>query len=297
MSANGEFTVPPASDPLVPKDFNDWTLNVYGVFKRSGYRIMGIVALWSLVPVIASVWMSSRLLSVTDSLNNALPAGQTTLTQEQADAMWTEIGEVLTLAGITIVVSLVLAYFTAAGWAAATRVAVTDAAGKPIGFGEAMTYGARKGLAMWGWYLLVSLCVLVGVCLCVLPGLYLAVAFALFAPVVVFEGGMAMGRSFRLVHNNFGKMLGRIMLSFAAVFVIGLVLYVFQSLLASAGLGSNGLAAGGPLDLFVDGVFALVNAAVTAVILVSGLLITYAEARAAEGGPADTNALLEQSPA
>lgn len=295
--ADGDFTVPPSSDPLVPKDFNDWTLNVYGIFKRSGYRIMGIAALWSVLSVAAAVWTLSWMMPINDRLNRALPTGQTTLSPDQEAALWSAVVDTLAVFGVYLLGSLLLAYFTSAGWAAATRVAVTDAAGKPIGFGEAMAYGARKGLSMWGWYLLVSLCVLVGICMCVLPSLYVAVAFALFAPVVVLEGGAAMGRSFRLVHNSFSKMLGRIMLSFAAVFVFGLVLYVFQSLLASAGLGSSGLSAAGPLDLFVDGVFSLINAVMTVVILVSALLVTYAEARAAEGGPADTDTLLEQSPA
>lgn len=294
--AHSDMTVPPSSDPLVPRDFNEWTLNVYGIFKRSGYRIMGIVLLWSIIPVVAGVWTSSQLLRITDRLNKALPADQTTLTPAQTETMWAHVTEALSWSGIAVAVSLALSYFTASGWAAALRVAVTDAAGKPIGFGEAMAYGARKGLSMWGWYLLVSLCALVGACLCVLPGLYMAVAFALFAPVVVLEGGMAMARSFRLVHNAFGKMLGRIALSFAGVLSVGLVLYVLQVLIAGFGLGSDGMSPSSPLDLFTDGVFALASAVLTAVILISGLLVTYAEARAREDGSATTVELLERSP-
>lgn len=293
-----QFTVPQSSDPLVPRDFNEWTLNIYGIFKRSGSRIAAMAAVWAVIPVIGGVWTSGGLLEYSERFNTILPAGQTTVTPEQSDRFWDAFAELMGFAALTMLVSLVLAYFTAAGWAAATRLAVTDAAGRPMAFGEALAYGARKGLTLWGWYLLVAVCVFVGTCLCVLPGLYLAVAFALIAPVTILEGGgAAMARSFRLVHARFGKMLGRIVLSFVGAFVVGLVLYTIQALLAGAGLGSSGLGGSSPLDLVVDGVFAMISAIVTAVILVSALLVTYADARGAEDPSATTSAMLERSPA
>lgn len=296
MSTIGGPAGQPSADPLVPKDFDDWTLNIYGIFKRSGRQMLTVFLLWSIIPAFVSAELSAQISPMTANFDAGVtPGGQGPMTAHEQDAMWAALGGMALFLGLSFLGALALAYFIAAGWAAALRVAVTDAAGKPIGLGEAMAYGARRGLSLWGWYLIAGLCVLAGMLLCVLPGLYLAAVFALFAPVLVFEGGRPLARSFRLVHGDFRKMLGRISLSFAGAFVVGLVLYVFQSLLAGAGLGSIMQSHFGPVDVAVNAVFALISTVLTAVILVSGLLVTYAEAAAVNGGPASTSQLLQRS--
>jgi hypothetical protein len=286
-----------ASDPLIPHDFSGWLSKVADVVRRSGGRMAGVLALWMLIPLVVGVVSETLMVVYLGHLGGAFPSGSTSsqqLSQSEVDAMFASLGEMLLAAAASMVLSLLLAYFTSAGWAAALRIALTDAAGEPISFGQAMAYGARRGLAMWGWYSLVLMCVLVGLCMCVLPGLYLTVVFALFAPVVVCEGGPAMARSLRLVHRAFGAMLGRILFLLGAVALFSILIWVFQS---GTGLGvvtdHNDIT---PLNLVFDGVFGLLSELVVTVVMVAGLLVTYVESRFGEGTVTSTGQLLADAP-
>lgn len=296
MSYQPEFTLPgPISDPLIPKDFSGWFNNVIGVLKRSGLRMAGVMALWSIIPVAGGITANVYVADVATRFDAVIPADSTQpMSQAEMDSVLAALAQLLGIAGVTMAVSAALAYFTSAAWAAMLRIAITDAAGQPISFGQALGYGARRGLVMWGWYLLVLMCALVGLCMCVLPGAYLAVAFALFAPVVVCEGGPAMARSLRLVHRAFGAMLGRIALLAAAVLGVNVVVSQLQSML-SLGLVETrvdvtfaNVAVGGLLDYVIE--------VVTMVGFAAGLLVTYVESRAGEGTLASTTELLERSP-
>ncbi|MFI7592349.1 hypothetical protein [Micromonospora sp. NPDC049359] len=189
----------------------------------------------------------------------------------------------LTLVVVLVGGSLLIGLVQALGWAAGSWVITRQAAGRPARLDAALRYGLRRAVGLWGWTLLVSLLIGIGVCFCVLPGIYLAFALSMAGPVYLFERDNPIGRSFRMFHDRLGMLLGRVALVGAAV-IIGTVV---PGILESAGTGAFGedpFASPGPA------VGVVVVIAVTAVLALPahlaqlvGLLITYAEQRAHEG--------------
>lgn len=282
-----DHTEQPFTDPLVPRDFSNWWSNLVEMVRRSGAKVAAVLTIWSVVPVIGTVIFNEQQQGYVSSGPMAPGA---TVTPQQQDEMFQFLSDYLAFAGIWIVITILLSYLTSAGLAAAIRIVLTDAARRPISFGEAMAYGARRGLVVWGWHVIVLICVLVGICLCVLPGLYLALAFSLFAPVVVCEGGSAMARSMRLIHRAFGAMLGRVAL--LALFGFGLSILGGNISSAAVMLGVNSI-----VVTVISVIATLAVQVATMTVMSGGLLITYAESRAGEGTLSSTEQLMNEAPA
>ena len=282
-----DHTEQPFTDPLVPRDFSNWWSNLVEMVRRSGAKVAAVLTIWSVVPVIGTVIFNEQQQGYVSSGPMAPGA---TVTPQQQDEMFQFLSDYLAFAGIWIVITILLSYLTSAGLAAAIRIVLTDAARRPISFGEAMAYGARRGVAVWGWHVIVLICVLVGICLCVLPGLYLALAFSLFAPVVVCEGGSAMARSMRLIHRAFGAMLGRVAL--LALFGFGLSILGGNISSAAVMLGVNSI-----VVTVISVIATLAVQVATMTVMSGGLLITYAETRAGEGTLSSTEQLMNEAPA
>lgn len=282
-----DHTEQPFTDPLVPRDFSNWWSNLVEMVRRSGTKVAAVLTIWSVVPVIGTVIFNEQQQGYVSSGPMAPGA---TVTPQQQDEMFQFLSDYLAFAGIWIVITILLSYLTSAGLAAAIRIVLTDAARRPISFGEAMAYGARRGLVVWGWHVIVLICVLVGICLCVLPGLYLALAFSLFAPVVVCEGGSAMARSMRLIHRAFGAMLGRVAL--LALFGFGLSILGGNISSAAVMLGVNSI-----VVTVISVIATLAVQVATMTVMSGGLLITYAETRAGEGTLSSTEQLMNEAPA
>ncbi|HIV57184.1 MAG TPA: hypothetical protein H9902_04430 [Candidatus Stackebrandtia faecavium] len=282
-----DHTEQPFTDPLVPRDFSNWWSNLVEMVRRSGAKVAAVLTIWSVVPVIGTVIFNEQQQGYVSSGPMAPGA---TVTPQQQDEMFQFLSDYLAFAGIWIVITILLSYLTSAGLAAAIRIVLTDAARRPISFGEAMAYGARRGLVVWGWHVIVLICVLVGICLCVLPGLYLALAFSLFAPVVVCEGGSAMARSMRLIHRAFGAMLGRVAL--LALFGFGLSILGGNISSAAVMLGVNSI-----VVTVISVIATLAVQVATMTVMSGGLLITYAETRAGEGTLSSTEQLMNEAPA
>ncbi|GAA4570576.1 hypothetical protein GCM10023176_29480 [Micromonospora coerulea] len=191
--------------------------------------------------------------------------------------------DVLAFYAAVLAASLILGPVQSLGWAAGTWVVTRQAAGEPVGLGAAFRFGLRRVLGLWGWTLLSSLLIGVGVCFCLLPGLYLAFAFALVGPVYLFERENPIGRSFRIFHQRFGMVLGRVALVVAALLVGILVGFVVEAVgqlpFGTHPMDSPGTAAG-------SAAVALVAAVLVVPVYLAqlvGLLVTYAEQRAHEG--------------
>ncbi|GAA4916269.1 hypothetical protein [Stackebrandtia albiflava] len=273
--------VPAGHDPLIPTDFAGWFTAITETLRRSGRRMAAVTALWGVVPTIGGAYSTYLTTGVLAEVERTLPENPTgRASAADLELVLSALGTFAGVFAALVGVSLLLGYFTLAGIASAMRIAVYDAHGRDLALTDALRFGARRGLRMWGWYLLVSLCVMVGLCLCVLPGMYLAVVFALFVPVAVFEGGgQVLARSLRLVHRSFGAMLGRILL-------VGAVC-VAVSLLGAQLLAMTGLAVMSPQDVTVvsvgaEAVVTWVVGVATGMVLAAGLLVTYAETRAGD---------------
>ncbi|MFY1704629.1 MULTISPECIES: hypothetical protein [Micromonospora] len=181
----------------------------------------------------------------------------------------------ITLLAATVLVGLVQSI----GWAAGSWVIARQAAGEPVDFATALRYGLRRALGLWGWTLVLGLLILVGVCFCILPGIYLAAALSLAGPVYLFERSNPIGRSFRMFHDRFGMMLGRVALLGAVVFGIAVLLDLLESVgmlpFGDDPMTSPQLTVGA---IVVVSLSALLSLPAHLIQLV-GLVVTYAEQR------------------
>ena len=195
-------------------------------------------------------------------------------------AFWADISALL---GVLFAGTLVLLLVQCVGWAAGTWVIARQAAGQPTDLGTALGYGLRRALGLWGWSLVFELLILVGLCFCFLPGIFAVFALAMAGPVYLFERSDPIGRSYRMMRNRLGLVLGRVALVLLAVIGVSLV----ASMAESVAILPFGVA---PLDAPGTAVGAVLAIAVTALLALPahlaqlvGLVVTYAEQRAHEG--------------
>jgi hypothetical protein len=178
----------------------------------------------------------------------------------------------------SIALTIVSFYLTAVGWGASHWTIVRQAVGAPAPFGEALSFGFRNSMRVWGWILLYSLVAGIGFCALVLPGIYLAIAGGLIVPAAIFQrGSSALSISFRLVNRNFGAAAGRLILLYLPMLAVALIT-------AAVTLGEFSAASASPLSGAVpDMSGVLVNAVlgtVAEMILIIGVLLTYGQIRA-----------------
>lgn len=252
-----------------------WFNRCGGALRRGWRQLVPIMLLTQVLP--AAV-LSVVSLGLDPSAKWAAQA-ESTSTPALPDNFAAELLSLLVLlVGGSVVVGLV----QAVGWAAGTWVITKQAAGQPASLEAALRYGLRRALGLWGWTLLVSLLIGVGVCFCVLPGIYLAFALSMAGPVYLFERHNPIGRSFRMFHDRLGLLLGRVALVAAAVIVGTLIPGALEGIgtspLGTDPFSSAGTAAGAVVVIGITAVLAL-PAHLAQMI---GLLVTYAEQRAHE---------------
>ncbi|PSK63945.1 hypothetical protein B0E53_04130 [Micromonospora sp. MH33] len=185
--------------------------------------------------------------------------------------------------GVVLLAALIFGPLQSTGWAAGTWVVARQAAGEPVRVGAALRYGLRRALGLWGWTLVASLLITVGACFCLLPGLYAAFAFALFGPIYLFERQEPIGRAWRMFHQRFGMVLGRVALVMcalvAAAVLDGVLGAINQLAFGVDPMAAPGSAAGAVTVAVVGAVLA--TPAYLAQLV--GLVAAYAEQRAQEG--------------
>jgi hypothetical protein len=117
----------------------------------------------------------------------------------------------------------------------ATQIAYADLASeRPVGFGEAMSKGARKFGSLWGVGLISNIGAALGALLLIVPGVILLVAWMSASSAVVVEDKTAfeaLDRSWQLSRGSrwrlaalLGIALGAVVLILLLVFVVAIVL-------------------------------------------------------------------------
>ncbi|WLS47386.1 hypothetical protein Q3V37_09220 [Micromonospora profundi] len=266
------------NDPLVTPPgagLPGWLQRFNGGLRRGWRQLVPILLLTQVLPAAALAIISLAL---------DPSAGWDTQPPDPAAGLPDNFGtELLTFAVVLIVGSLLIGAVQAIGWAAGSWVITQQAAGRPASLDAALGYGVRRALGLWGWTLVTGLLVGVGICLCVLPGIYLAFALSMAGPVYLFERQNPIGRSFRMFHDRFGMMLGRVALVGGVVLVVSLISGALESVgtapFGTDPFGSPGSAVGVVVVIAVTSVLALPAYLVQLV----GLLVTYTEQRAHEG--------------
>ncbi|MCW3813002.1 hypothetical protein ONA91_00830 [Micromonospora sp. DR5-3] len=264
-------------DPLVTPPhagIGGWFARCSGAVQRGWRQLLPIMLLTQTLP--AAVISVLTLVLVPAVEPTTAPDGAPVL----PDGYFQDI---FALYGLILLAALIFGPLQSAGWAAGTWVVARQAAGEPVGVGAALRYGWRRALGVWGWTIVATLLISVGFCLCVLPGIYAAFAVALFGPVYLFERQEPIGRAFRMFHQRFGMVLGRVALVAAAVIVGSLVGGIIEGVgqlpFGVDPMSAPGTAAGAVAVSLVAAVL------VTPVYLAQlvGVVVTYAEQRAQEG--------------
>ncbi|WP_435153206.1 hypothetical protein [Micromonospora aurantiaca (nom. illeg.)] len=264
-------------DPLVNPPhagIGPWFARCTAALRRGWRQLLPIVLLTQVLPasvisVLTLVFSPEGELATAPDGAPVLPAG-----------FW---GQMFAFYGVLLSAGLIFGLLQAMGWAAGTWVVTRQAAGEPVELGAAFRYGLRRALGLWGWTLLVSLLVMLGSCFCLLPGLYAAFALALFGPVYLFERREPIGRAWRMFHNRFGMVLGRVALVIAVLFA-ATVLDAVVGGISGAAFGVTPMnAVGTAIGAVVLAVFGALLAAPAYLAQQVGLVVTYAEQRAHEG--------------
>lgn len=272
---------PPGIDPsdrlVTPPGagLSGWFNRCLGALQRGWRLLLPILLLTQVLPAAVLSVLSLGLDPTAEWDTNAVDES-TSL----PDNFFTDLASLFL---VIIVGSVLIGLVQSVGWAAGSWVITRQAAGGPVSLGEALRYGLRRALGLWGWTLAISLIVGLGICFCVLPGIYLTFALSMAGPVYLFERHNPIGRSFRMFHDRLGLLLGRVALVGAVVIVGTFVASVLEGV-GTAPFGVDPLAAPGSaigvaLVLALGAVLALPAYLAQMV----GLLVTYAEQRAHEG--------------
>lgn len=270
---------PDPYDPIVATDFNTWFNRVMGIFKRSWKSIGIIMLIGAVIPSL-----------VVGTVNTAVgPIGTDMDTIKWSDyagsGLWSLLAWIIT------------GFLAAAAVVAAIRVAVREGTpGVQVPLGESMSYGFGRALPMWGWTILASIVITIGLCACVLPGIYLAIALAVIAPAFVFEGGNPFVRSFKLTHSDFGRALSRLLAAGLAFLVYGCIIGIPLGLIEGA-IAKDGLGFGGFIVVLILEAIRAVLLLPVAIAAVAVVLVTYAELRARLEGRLSTQQLVGEADA
>ncbi|MEU5906428.1 hypothetical protein ABZ780_18885 [Micromonospora sp. NPDC047467] len=266
------------NDPLVTPPgagIYGWLNRVNGALRRGWRQLVPILLLTQVLP--------SAVLSVISLAVDPSAGWEAQADLDPAAGLPDNFAvDMATLLVALIGGSLLFGLVQAVGWAAGSWVITQQAAGRPASIDAALRYGVRRALGLWGWTLLISVLVGVGVCFCLLPGIYLAFALSMAGPVYLFERRNPIGRSFRMFHDRLGLLLGRVALV-AGVVIVGSMMGGFLESLGIVALGPDPLASPGAavVAVAVIGVTAVLVLPAHLVQLV-GLLVTYTEQRAHE---------------
>jgi hypothetical protein len=275
------------TDPLVPPPgggFDAWYSRVTATLRRSWRSLLVVLGLTHVLPAIA---FGVVALLYVGSFTSIYSLDQPTI---DADGAGVTFGAFLVLVlGFVVVISLAQAL----GYAAATWSVTREAAGEPAPPGAALRYGLGRMVGLWGWTLGYTVIVVVGLCLCILPGVYFGLALALFGPVYVFERENPLGRAWRMFHDNFGPVLGRVALIAATIAVVQVAVGVLQNAVTIFAGGRDSVAVAA-INMVIS-LFGVVVMLIPTMIEVAGLVIAYAEQRARQGPLATRQLLAELS--
>lgn len=244
----GSAPTAPRADPLISYDYSEWWSRGLRIGAAAwkpllAIQLLAAAAMLALVGALAvAVSRGDRdaggVSAVADEL---LDAVANRLAPD--DSLWAAVA--VTLAGLVFAMATL----------AAVPVVVARASGQPVDAATVRRTALRRALPLFGWQLVASVLIVIGVLLCLLPGIYAMLALTPLPAVVAFERGQVLGRCFRLFNNALGPALART----ATVVVIPWILLGVLALIAervttsidggdgvTASLVGGGAAAGRP---------------------------------------------------
>ncbi|GAA1368906.1 DUF3824 domain-containing protein [Catellatospora chokoriensis] len=276
----------PHHDPLVAPPHGGvggWFNRIGGLFRNSWRPILTIIALTQLLPGI--------LIAVAGLFVGVYVGLEFLQTDPASGTLDIDPAVFFPILGAGLLVMLALYVVQLAGYAAATHSVTRQAAGTPASLGESLGYGFRRSLGLFGWYIPVTLMILAGALACLLPGFYFIAATALIGPIFLYERINPIGRSFKMLHNSGGRVLGRLALILVITIGGGFAASAVQAVIELAVNGVSADAIGPTVNgLAVITLGALVSTVIGTIIQLpltmfqfAGILLTYTEQRGYEG--------------
>lgn len=275
------------NDPLInPPNtgINGWFTRVGWLFKRSWKSLLAIFAITHILPALG--FAAIGVVAVLALGGSALTwmAAQPGVDPNTVNAPelpdWLGFG----LAALFVIILLLVLLFVllqSAGYAAATYAATREAIGQPVRLGEALGYGFKRSLGLFGWQFVVGLLIFAGVIACILPAFYVYAATALFGPIYLFERNSPIGRSFTIFNNNLGRVLGRLAIILCATIAVSVVGQVFN-LFGSLVTGNSNEPTLVIAAAVISSVFSLILELPLTMFTFAGILLTYTEQRGYE---------------
>jgi hypothetical protein len=196
------------NDPLVtPPDGGvaGWVARMSATFKRSWRSVLSIIFVAQILPALVLLLViggivAAAVITDPDVVTEVLGFDPSDPSARPEPSRMITIGIVLLVLGLLLGVSG--AWLQSVTWAAVIWATVREAAtGRRVRLGEALGYGVRRSLTLWGWTLLGGLLYLAGLLACLLPGLYVLFGLMMLTPIVLFER-QGIGASFRALHRN-----------------------------------------------------------------------------------------------
>lgn len=276
----------PYHDPLVAPQHGGvggWFNRIGELFRRSWRSTLIILAVTQLVPsvVIGIAGVAAGAYFGLSALQLDPATGEAAV----------DTAALVAFFGVVLAAVILLYVVQLAGYAAATHSVVRQAAGDTVTLGESFGYGFRRCWSMFAWYVPVALMFVAGALACVLPAFYVMAGTALVGPVLLFERGNPIGRSFQMLHRSGGRVLGRLALIVLISIAASAVVSGFESVIEAgfSAVDGNGF---GPsvegvallsLGLIVSLVFGVVVQLPVTMFQFAGILLAYTEQRGYEG--------------
>lgn len=181
---------------------------------------------------------------------------------------------------IVVQVLALLCYMLAA---AACFKAVSDGyLGREPGVGHSLRFGLPRIPQLLGMYLLVSICVIIGLILLIAPGVWIGTIWSLAVPALLFERlGVfsSLGRSFELVKGRFWGTLGLLIVSILIIVVVSVLIG-----LVIGGIGAVVTADSEVAGAFVDIVATVISNMISLPVFAAVLTVLYFDQRVRKEG-------------
>lgn len=276
------------NDPLVNPAYssiNGWFSRIGSLFQRSWKSLLAIFAITHILPTLGFAAIGVVALLALGPSTLSWLISQSQVDPELANSpelpSWLGFGAAALFA-IILVLVVVFIILQMAGYAAATYAATKEAVGQQVRLGEALGYGFKRSLGLFGWQVVVYLLLVAGAIACFLPAFYVYAATALFGPIFLFERRDPIRRSFSIFNNNFGRVIGRLAIILAA----SVVANMFVNLLSRVGDLATSYSTEPTLIIGAAVISSLVSLVIELPLTMftfAGILLTYAEQRGYDG--------------
>jgi hypothetical protein len=217
-------------DPLISPDYSGWWRRTLAIVKH-GWRWLALLqVIGFVISLLISVPQALLLVTMIDDLARA----SRTIDPDTGRAVAPDLGPLFAMFGLILAgafLGLLVSFVVAI---ACNHVAVSVAAGLRPRLGAALGLAVRRVFPLLGWQVLAGLIVMVGICACILPAIYLSAVFAVLPAVVTFErGSAAIGRCFKLFHQDLGVSISRIATIGGISIGIAVVAYIINQIIQS----------------------------------------------------------------